>query len=216
MLKPLHERPGSQLLTDYHRHSSGIDLFRAYLERRKADHEKNEKWRLSHLDNIPFADADSVFDANIFLCILDALDPAIQDIVKFCEAPGPVDDQLPNIRSALRIGKHHAPSDSEIEKRKWHIVSLWCQAYIKMESHQDIYKSETALKKEIAAKAEVSESTALNHWKELKKNEPWQAKWAKQIATRAKNIDSRVDAGATKPTSKAPGKMKKITFGKGV
>lgn len=216
MLKPIHELPGAQLLTDYHRHGSGIDLFRAYLERRKADNEKNEKWRLSHLDNIPSANAESVFGANIFLNILDALDPAIQDIVRFCQDPGPVDDQLPNIRSALRIGKHRAPSDAEKEKRKWHVVSLWIQAYLKMQACQSGYKSETALKKEIASEAKVSESTALNHWKDLKKREPWQAKWAKEIAKRAKNLPVRPAAEAAKPTSRAPGKMKKLRFGKGV
>lgn len=167
---------------------------------------------------MPSGEADSAFDTNIFLNILDALDPIVRDIVKFCDSVGPTDDQLVNIRSALRIGKGKAPHDADLQRKKWIVVAHWIDAYNKMEAGSP-HQSETQLKKDIATLAGVSQTTALNHWKEFKLKNPQQERWAKHISDRGKIASGakqyinqqRATVSVSGPVRRAP-----FQFGKGV
>ena len=218
-MKSLNEQPGRIALTKYRVHGGGVELFRAYVQRREADKQVNRQRRELFEGRLPtpnkgvsHKEFDEAATELLWMDILDELDPIIQDLLKFCEKQIPVDDQLPNLRSALRIGKGYAPSDSLLPETRWRIEQRWVDAYLKM-SRDGEYFSETKIKADIASCEGVSESTALNHWKALKKREPWQAKWATEISVLAKTAGKKREAsenGAVKKRS-----AKKIVFGKG-
>ena len=212
-------RPGRDALIKYRAHGGGIELFRAYVERRAADKDCNQEkhakllHRLNGSNGVPFKEFEEIGTDLLRLQILDELDPIIRDLLTFCDNQPKVDDQLVNLRSALRIGKGHAPIDSSRAEIRWKIELWWINAFLQM-GDTNIYRSENDIAEDIVNVFGVSKSTAFNHWRDKKEREPWQAKWANEITRRAK---SRKMAG--KNVRAAPAKKVKtrtrITFGKG-
>lgn len=212
--------PGGFDLSRFQTHGGGIALFLAYVARRKADAKSNANRRavlIQESESGAGWDRHHVIaDELLMLQILAELDPLVSDLVTFCNAPGPVCDQLVNLRSALRIGKGHAPSDSAVAVRVWAICTEWVKAYGQMESDK-IFLSENAIAEKIAQKIKVSRSTAINHWRELKTSQPAQAKWASEIANISLGVKRRQASSATQlSTKKITAKSRRITFGKGV
>ncbi len=196
-----------------------MELFRAYTERRNADKQEND----SHLfELIKEIEGGTTLDrfaavANelVMLNILNELDPVIADLLKFCNNSGPGSEQLVNLRSALRIGKGHAPSDSAAEMLKREVQAQWIAAYNEMEA-EVVHISENCIADKVAKATGVSRATAISHWRALKSIAPSQARWALQIANRARISDAhrRIVARPLRP--KPTAKLKRLTFGKGV
>lgn len=198
----LRDQDGRKALDKYLAHGGGIDLFRAYVERRDADRQTNAK---IYAETLKRMESPSGLPSEEFECasltilrhrILEELDPVIKDILKFCENQPPVDDQLPNLRSALRIGKGHAPIDSIRIKIKWEVQQRWIAAYMTMQDTR-VYVSANKLAANIANETGISAATAINHWNEKLASEPWQGKWAQEIINGAKKKKKA-------PSKKAP------------
>ncbi|CAG2136051.1 hypothetical protein [Cupriavidus numazuensis] len=217
------DRPaGSAALTKYRAHGGGIELFRAYIDRRKADQQANLQRKTEVIEalnptggtGIPVDAFERLTSELTMLQILEELDPVIKDLLRFCMNPGLGGDQLPNLRSALRIGGDgHAPSDSEQAERKWAVQERWIGAYLTMQE-TGIYRSQNDIARDIAKALGVSQRTAINHWTDKKLAEPWQASWALSIEMRAKTRAQRkVREQQSGETSRRRGKL---TFGKGV
>ena len=185
--------PGHDALTKYRAHGGGIELFRAYVQRRAVDKECNQEkhtellQRLNSSNGIPFKEFEEAITDLLRLQILDELDPIIRDLLTFCENQPIVDDQLVNLRSALRIGKGRAPIDSSRAEIRWEIELRWINAFLEMQDTKH-FVSENQMAKQISKALSVSVSTAVNHWREKKAVEPWQEKWAAEIAAAAKRF----------------------------
>lgn len=214
---PRFSEPGKAALMSYRSHGSGIFLFMAYLERRSADKEAAralekhliEQMESSSLSPESFAHASAEL---LWLGILRELDPIIKDLVRFCEAPGPVDDQLPNLRSALKIERGHSPYEAELAEQRWEVEYRWIQAYLKMGEERQ-YRSQNDIAGEISQAVGISKSTAINYWRNRKKLEPWQAEWAKQIEGMAR-LAGQHSKKAKQPAVQTPRSTKNFTFGK--
>ena len=201
----------------YMGHGGGIELFRAYVGQRRAVRQAKEQRKSEIIKAMEAGLSPEAFEQAaselLEMRILEELDPVIEDLLKFCKNPGQKDDQLPNIRSALRIGVRRAPSDSEKAERKWAIQQRWIDAYLAMQETGAV-RSENSIADEIAKDFGVTRRTAINHWNDKKKAEPWQEKWASEIAQRAEAQAERV---AAQPVKKSlPKRRKRIAFGKGV
>jgi hypothetical protein len=210
---------GRVALREYQLHGGGIALFQAYLERRKADEEVNETRRSELLTEVKNGLLHERFNANLrelmMLKILSELDPVITDLLTFCKRPGAGADQLVNVRSALRIGKGHAPSDSEGAMRRQDVQRHWISAYCKMEMNS-VFRSENSIADEVSANLGVSRATAINHWRQLKDSEPGQAKWAREVADMALSENRRRAHLDSQPgITKIVTGRRRITFGKG-
>lgn len=212
------DEPGRLALQRYQMHHGGMALFQAYIERRSADKQGNETHRAALVKEVESGTTLERHQAKgrelLMLQILSELDPVITDLMTFCKAPGLGADQLVNVRSALRIGKGHAPSDSKTAVRNWALWAEWIAAYGQMELDK-IFISEGAIAKKIATKFGVSRSTAINHWKELKISEPGQAKWASETINRALGFKMHSARMNALPIKTPKGKQR-ITFGRGV
>ena len=185
--------PGHDALTKYRAHGGGTELFRAYVERRAADKDCNQEKhaellrRLNGPHGIPIKEFEEAGTDLLRLQILDELDPIIRDLLTFCENQPKVDDQLVNLRRALRIGKGHAPIDSSMAEIRWEIQRRWINAFLEMQDTRH-FVSENQMAKQISKALGVSVSTAVNHWREKKVVEPWQKRWAAEIAAAAKRF----------------------------
>ena len=242
----LNRPAGAISLSKYRAHGGGIELFRAFVERRIADRQANLDRKAQVIATItPKAGVGVPVD--VFeraraeltaLQILEEMDPIIKDLLKFCESAYPQDDQLPQLRSALRIGNQHAPDDSRKIDKKWAIQQRWIDHYLAMQSARK-HVSQNLIARAIAKEFGVSPRTAINHWQEKTRSQTWQLRWARDIELHAKARSAIVkkfgtDAGtfsahllkeAGKPKiakkqqesrkTKVPRKQK-ITFGKGV
>lgn len=219
---------GSVALTKYRAHGGGVELFRAYAERRAADYQRNKEAekrindRLSNFGKtgIPIREFEELCTERLRLQILEELDPIVGDILAFCESETEGDQQLRVLREALRIDRGHSPYDSALAEKRWEIEQRWIGAYLSMQDSLT-YRSENDIAKEIANLAGVSQRTAINYWSDKKNREPWQKKWAKQIANVAKlskmeKVASSGTSGrkSTTKTKASNSTRKKISFGK--
>ncbi len=211
---------GCDAFMKYRYHKSGIELFRAYIERRTADSQRNtekEQQIIERMNNPSGNPPDEYEEMTLELLrlhILKELDPIIKDLLTFCQKP-PLDkdDQLPNLRSALRIGRGHTPSDSSRVEKQWEIERLWIKAYRDMETTR-IYRSEEQILAEIAKAAGVGKTTALSCWRSLKEREPQQLKFSENIARIAIIVMRNKRAKALSAKFPEGGQRKRITFGK--
>lgn len=174
------KRPaGSVSLTKYLAHGGGIELFRAYVDRRNADQQANLKRKAEIIEalnantGVPFDVFDRLTSELTMLQILEELDPVINDLRRFCANSGPGNDQLPNLRSALRIGDGRAPSDSETHERKWAVQQRWIDAYLAMQESGD-HRSQNDIAKDIAKEFGVSTRKVIGDWAEKKLADPLQ------------------------------------------
>lgn len=197
----------------YRAHKGGIELFRAYTERRTADKERNEERERQIMERlntpfigIPFNEHEELTRELLQMHIMKELDPVIQDLLKICESqlkPTPPNELLVKLRNTLRIGLGHAPSDSARAEKQWEIEGLWIKAYLDMETTR-IFRSESAIAEEIAKAVGMSKATVINCWNDLKEREPQQLEFAKNIANTIKTIrwSKRAHDAKTKPTVK--------------
>ncbi|MFM0031190.1 hypothetical protein PQR70_33740 [Paraburkholderia madseniana] len=197
-----------------------MELFRAYVERRSADHQANLDRKAEIIATIT-PEAGCVVPIDVFeragselamIQILEELDPIIQDLLGFCENQPEGKNQLSELRLLLKIDDGRAPRDSAQIERQWQIEQRWVEAYLEMQDSKE-YRSEDLLSKQIAeglpAAIQIGPRQVLNHWKDKKKREPWQAKWAKEIEGRAKLF-----AATTKQPAKDAKAEKKAAAGK--
>jgi hypothetical protein len=163
---------------------------------------------------LPIAEANAARAELIMLHILGDLDQVIRDLLKFCKRPGPEDDQLPNLRSALRIGRGRSTQDVKLFKQRQAAIALWIQSYLDMQNYHSLksprkrsktkfYKSERAIGSEVAAALNIGLRTVLRYWAQFKQQEPHQGKWTSEIAMRA-----RVSDGKKEPRQPAKRKTK--------
>ena len=186
--------PGRGALMRYWATHDGIELLRAFAERRKADRLRDEKRVTELMTSLPTpgrgvhsVEFDEVTRELLRLDILSELDAVIADLLKFCADPGDVDDQLPALRQALRIGRGHAPSDTARKDKHVEIERAWIAAYMRMESDGK-FRPERVIAEEIAKRTGVVATTAFNCWRALKEREPTQKRWSDRVSGRARNL----------------------------
>ena len=183
-------QPGRVALDQYLGHKSGIDLFRAYVQRREADKIKTKN-KISELikrmeAGIPISEFDEAISEVLHYRILEELDFVVQDLLRCCEnSQTDKDAQLVNLNSALRIGKHHSPHDAELAKKRWECVQGWIDAYLRMQETQQ-YESQSSIAKQLAASLGISKTTAINYWVDKMTCEPIQKHWRDEIVLQAK------------------------------
>ncbi len=208
--------PGHTDLTKYksENHRGGIALFRAYIKHREANQKNYDQRKKALIKNCESGLALDEFEKNLaevlLLNILEELDPIIRDLLTFCKNPGKPDDQLPNLRSALRIGKGHSPYDSDLKEKQWEVEMCWITAYLTMQDDR-IYRSQSKIADEICQKLGVSKSTAIKHWKDFCEKLPHQQKWAERITSIAKAMKESAPIKKTKPKH---WNKPRISFGK--
>lgn len=211
---------GSDALARYRAHGGGMELFRAYVERREADEDLNREKR-SQLEaafpkageGIPVEEFTRLTAELLRMSILDELDPIIRNLLQFCENQPSVDDQLVELRRALRIGKGTAPNESKAKERSWHIEKEWISAYVNMSETRE-FRSVDAIANEIANAMNISITTAKNYWNKKTRREPWVERWAneiiwmakkpkkpKTISSRSQKISQPTKKRGAKPTS---------------
>jgi hypothetical protein len=212
---PLNRPAGLVSLAKYMGHGGGMELFRAYVEQRRATRQANSDRKAEIIQAMSSGlsiEASRQADGDLLeIRILEELDPVIEDLLKVCAGKTQGNERLVELHSALRIGDGRAPSDSTQTEYKWAMQQRWIDAYLIMQE-TGIFRSENSIADEIAADFGVSRSTAINHWREKKKAQPWQGQWASEIALRTGNRIRRAD----RPTKKAPPSKRRnrITFGR--
>lgn len=216
---------GGDSLTKYRAHGSGIELFRAYVERRRADKATNlERKRqvLATLTPSPGCGVSSeayeqAASELVVIQILEELDPVIKDLLKFCTTTKKYsqDEQLVQLRAALRIGDTKAPDDAARIERKWKVQQAWIDAYLEMQKSLK-FRSQNAIAKEIANECGVSQSSAIQHWNAFKKTLPHQASWTERIEKllRPPKKTAKKERATPKNKSARPDR-KRLDFGKG-
>lgn len=135
-----------------------------------------------------YDECETLTTDSLMLAILDEMDAVVKDILKFCESPGKPDDQLPNIRSALRIGNGHAPDDAARRERRRLVIAEWVQSYLAMQDGAP-FKTTKVISETIADKFSITPRTVKNHWTEFIAEFPEQGQWAKQIEEFARYRD---------------------------
>lgn len=178
----------------YRSHSGGIELFRAYLERRKADKDKNDerekelnfaRSQVGHIGHwVSLQEVEGIRNELVWLHVLSELDLIVDGILQFCENMPHEDDQLRNLRKILRIAKGNAPYDSALTEKQWEVEQLWVTAYLEMQKSRK-FRSQSRIAAEISQQTNVSKTTAINHWKNLMKRLPLQEEWANNIISLA-------------------------------
>lgn len=219
--------PGSASFENYLAHKGGMELFRAYIEHRTGDGERNAEKERQIIErlSVPFSSAPWSEDQDpnapavlgidpeaeeltrelLQLHIMKELDSIIRDLLEICV--GQSDDNnilapnelLVDLRRALKIGRGHAPSDSTRIKRQREIEKLWIKAYFDM-YRTLIFRSDSSIAEDIVRAIGVSKRTAFNCWVNLKECEPSAA----HIANTVKIIKwgKRAHDAKTKPTVK--------------
>lgn len=190
-------------LNRYREHGSGVHLFRAYINRRAADEQKNgtrETAIKSKLAGWKVEDGYTEDMAeSVMLEILKELDPIIRDLLKFCEDPNSADDTLPKLRGVLRIGKGLSPYDVDLDRKEKHGVYLWYRTYVAMENGEIPFKSMSATAKDIAKELEVSVRTAFNYWERAKRERPLFTEWGKSWLLRTRRAGTADGSEAEPP-----------------
>jgi hypothetical protein len=176
---------GQAALIRYRTHHAGVDLYRAYSQRRKAD---QRIWsgrraqiiaKMEGAAGVPTAEVNALVSELIMIDILSELDPIVRSLLNFCKRTYAQDEQLSNLRSALRIGRS-SPHDVKRLRNQIRAVALWSRAYSDMHKKKT-YQSESVIAKQIAEKLHINSRSAIRYWHEFKKREPWQAEWIDQI-----------------------------------
>jgi hypothetical protein len=173
---PLWFGPGGSDLELYRRFGGGAALFRAYLKRREADQLKAYRRRQENLSTLQTApalgpDYIAVLDELIMSHILEELDPLIRDLERFCDDPGPTDEQLRALRQALRIGRGRSPHDVARARQRENAIQWWHSAYRQMQNTMMLL-SDRAIAHEIADRLRISPRAAWGYWQQLKKSDP--------------------------------------------
>lgn len=192
----LMEQPGRAALDKYLAHKGGIELFRAYIERREHDRKRTQERKSNLLQRmesgLPTAEWDEISSEFLHYRILEELDAVIGDLLRYCEKPpSGKDDQLVNLRSALRIGKNHSPYDAKLAETRWLCEQGWIDAFLRI-AETGKFESQASIAKRLAATFGISKSAAITYWRGKSEREPWQARWAKEITDRAKLAQRRI------------------------
>lgn len=178
--------PGHAALTRFRAHGGGMELFRAYVERRAADQQHTQdkqdrlKEQLDSQDGLPMDEFWEALTELLRCNILNELDVVIGDILDFCENQPSGDEQLVALRDALKIGRFHAPIDSRRTETKWQCEMAWIELF-RHRQDAGVFMTVDAMATEIANKIGISKTTALNHWEARTSREPWQKQWADYI-----------------------------------
>jgi hypothetical protein len=200
----------------------GIELLRAFAERRKADRLRDEQRIAELMASLPTPERgvhpdkfDEVTSELLRLDILSELDAVVADLLKFCKKPGPVDLQLPALRQALRIGRGHAPSDTARKDKHVEIERAWIAAYMRMESDGK-FRPERDVAEEIAKRTGVVATTVFNCWRALKERAPAQKRWSDRVSGRARGLSKvSIKKKALHLNKAAKPELSRIKFGKG-
>jgi hypothetical protein len=202
---PLWFGAGGSALELYRRFGGGADLFRAYLNRRDADRQKanaRREEKAAMLQTAPPLGADYMAALNelIMSHILEELDPLIRDLLNFCDSPQPVDDQLPDLRQALRIGRGQSPHAIALARQREDALLQWNAAYQHMHNTMTL-QSDRAIAHEIAEKLGITPRAAWGYWDQLKKAAPSIAESAQQIRASVKRRPPASSHLSTVPVS---------------
>jgi hypothetical protein len=167
---------------------------------------------------LPTAESNAARAELIMLHVLADLDQVVRAVLSFCDKPGAKDDQLSKIRAALRIGRGSSPYDTELRRQQSTAVKHWIAAYNHMQKTA-AYQSERTIASQIAKVMGIGTRTVTRYWQQLKKREPWQAKWAKQIAQSARSAEAtlafknRQLPNSGRKNKKAKRRQQRIKFG---
>ena len=160
------DEPGAAALTRYRARRNGADLFAAYAERRRADRAAVDARLAEIARTVEAGTAPAAFAAlnqeAISLRILGELDAVVDDLLTFCRSPGKPDDQLVNLRSALRIGRGHTPEDGQRESRSEQIMAKWIESYLLMEERPTEWIDAHAELKRVAGQGTPTPQKALD------------------------------------------------------
>lgn len=149
------------------KNGSGMHLFRAYLNRRKADRQQDEtrkgllKAKRAEAERGRGKLTEDEAVELLKLDILAALDPVIADVLKVCEK-GKLDSNkaLSELRSALRIGRGKSQYDAVLDKKRHAAIYLWLRAFT---DSTTVFRSPSATATVIAKELKISKRTALNY-----------------------------------------------------
>jgi hypothetical protein len=196
---------------------SGVHLFRAYLNRRKADRQQDETRKRSleakreeakRGRTRRFTEDEAV--ELLRLDILDALDPVIDDLLmvcKVCEEGKPNSNEiLTELRSALRIGRGRSPCDAAQDTTRRKAIYLWWQAFT---ASTTVSRSRSVTAAAIAKELNISKRTALNYLEQGQRENPVLRRIVGETATRAGKV-----ADVKSPKSRT-GPRRGFTYGKG-
>lgn len=163
-LSSLWSGPGTEDLERYSRLGGGDALLRAYVKRREADRDEIYLRCVKQIEFLQKEPATSVereatLKSLMMEFILAKLDPVIQDLLKFCEAPGPKDKQLEALRRALRINRGQSPADIRSARRRERALHRWSVAYREM-ARTSVLRSDRSIAREIAKKLRITPRAA--------------------------------------------------------
>jgi hypothetical protein len=148
---------GAVSLPKYRAHGGGMELFRAYVERRNADQQASLNRKAEIIAtmtpeagcNVPIDAFERAGSELVMIQILEEMDPIIQELLGFCENQPEGKNELSELRFLLKINDGHDPLASSQTERQWEIEQRWIAAYLQMQDSNE-YRPENQLSKQIA------------------------------------------------------------------